>query len=383
MSSETSPARLERLNMDKNCESPPSALNLLSFVALKPGLEKGDCWPEISFIMITPTSWLCHYKTAQSKFLRIIYFMQYASSILMVRPARFGFNSQTAVSNTFQNKPGNLSPQAILAQARGEFDRFVMGLKAQKIEVVVVEDTDIPEKPDAVFPNNWVSFHPDGRVILYPMAVENRRLERRPDIIDMLKNQFDIRQVIDLSPEEGPGKILEGTGSIVFDHVNRIAYACLSPRTNRELLESVCQLLGYRPVVFHATDAQGVAIYHTNVMMSIGKGFAVVCQESITDGLKLSGLEIIDVSLSQMNQFACNVLQVANQDGQPFLVMSQTAESAFTPEQKRRLSQYAELLPVAIPTIETIGGGSARCMMAEIFCKRTHEVFELADGNRM
>jgi len=306
--------------------------------------------------------------------------MQYASSILMVRPARFGFNSQTAVSNVFQNKPGDLSPQAVLTQAREEFDRFVMGLKAEKIDVVVVEDTETPEKPDAVFPNNWVSFHPDGRVILYPMAVENRRLERRPDIIERLKEQFEIQEIIDLSLGE---KILEGTGSVVFDHVNRIAYACLSPRTDRDLLESLCQLLDYRPVVFHATDAQGVAIYHTNVMLSIGQGFAIVCQESMTDKLKLSGLEIIDVSLSQMNQFACNVLEVANEEARPFLVMSKTAEAAFTAKQKHTLSKYAEILPVDIPTIETIGGGSARCMMAEIFCKRTHEVFKLADGNRM
>jgi len=300
---------------------------------------------------------------------------QVASSILMIRPARFGFNRQTAVSNTFQNDPGDLSAEAILSKAQAEFDQFVLTLRSEKIDVVVVEDTEAPEKPDAVFPNNWVSFHPDGRVILYPMAVENRRWERRPEIIDLLKQQFDIRQITDLSPEEHQGKILEGTGSMVFDHINKIVYAGISPRTHPDLFESLAQSLDYHPILFHTTDA----IYHTNVMMSIGEGFVVICLESISNpeerqavkqALISSKLHIIEVSLSQMNRFACNILQVANQDGQLFLVMSQTAENAFTSEQKQALSEYAQIVSVAIPTIETIGGGSARCMMAEIFCNR-------------
>lgn len=303
--------------------------------------------------------------------------MQTTSHILMVRPASFGFNAQTAASNAFQNQIDTLSQAEIAEQAQAEFDGFVAKLRSKDIQVKVVADTSSPEKPDAIFPNNWVSFHADGRVFLYPMCTPNRRLERRTDIIEDLANSFSIKEIRDISPAENEGRILEGTGSMVLDHKHKIIYACLSPRTEATLLAEYGKEIGYEVVAFTSLDEKGGEVYHTNVVMCMGDGFAVICLDTIRDkaerekveaSLTNTGNDIVNISLAQMNQFAGNMLQVQNTTGKTFLVMSQTAYNALTPTQTTQLSKHTEILPVQIDTIETIGGGSARCMMAEIFC---------------
>lgn len=302
--------------------------------------------------------------------------MQLARNILLIRPTNFGYNAETADSNQFQSKSDNTDENVIKQKALVEFHRFAEILKSKGMNVLVSEDTNEPDKPDAVFPNNWVSFHADGTVILYPMCAVNRRSERRMDIIETLGQEFLIGKVVDLSHFEKENRFLEGTGSIVFDHVNKIAYACLSPRTDAALFDKVSQTLGYTPISFRAADANGRAVYHTNVMMCIGVGFAGICLESIedaeeketvTESLKRSGLKIIDIGFEQMNKFAGNMLAVFGQNGKAFLVQSQSAYDSLRKGQKSALEKYCELLPIPIPTIETIGGGSARCMMAEIF----------------
>lgn len=285
------------------------------------------------------------------------------------------FNEQTATSNAFQVKPSE-AQEIISQKVQREFDQFVHTLKNKGVNVLVFDDTPQPIKPDAVFPNNWVTFHENGTVILYPMCTPNRQHERRLDIIETLKKQFNVNEILDLSPYEQEGKFLEGTGSIVFDHDNKIAYACLSPRTDKWLFEKVCSHLNYTPISFFAHDQNGTEIYHTNVMMCIGKGFAVVCLESISDKTERDSLlqqlsssqhQIIDISFEQMHQFAGNMLEVKGNDEMRFLVMSQSAFKTLSEIQKEQLQRYCELLPMSIPTIETIGGGSARCMMAEVF----------------
>ncbi|MBD2715239.1 amidinotransferase [Hymenobacter sp. BT646] len=302
--------------------------------------------------------------------------MQSARTVMLVRPARFCFNPETAVSNHFQQAIAGLDESAIQARAFAEFDAMVSTLRGKGMRVLVVDDTPEPAKPDAVFPNNWGTFHPDGRVLLYPMCAPNRRPERRPDILEMLGREFVITQVHDLSGAEQEGRYLEGTGSIIFDHVHRVAYACLSARTDADLFGSVCAQLGYRPVAFRAQDAQGHAIYHTNVMLCVGARFAVLCLESITDpteraavtgSLEQTGHELVDISLAQVARFAGNMLTLQPAAGPELLAMSQSAYDALTASQRQTLSRYADLLPLAIPTIETIGGGSARCMLAEVF----------------
>ncbi|PJJ59871.1 citrulline utilization hydrolase CtlX [Hymenobacter chitinivorans] len=303
--------------------------------------------------------------------------MQSASTVLLVRPTSFGFNAETAASNHFQQPLTQLSPAQVQQQAFAEFDQAVATLRARGVRVLVEDDTPAPAKPDAVFPNNWGTFHPDGRVLLYPMCAPNRRAERRPDILARLGQQFAVTEIVDLSPHEQQGRFLEGTGSIIFDHEHRRAYAGLSARTDAGLFAEVAARLGYAPVAFHASDAQGQSIYHTNVMLCVGPAFAVICLESITDAaerarvvesLTTTGHEIIAISLAQVTRFAGNMLTVQPTAGPPeLLVMSQSAHDALTEEQRRRLSHYCELLPLSIPTIETIGGGSARCMLAEIF----------------
>jgi hypothetical protein len=297
--------------------------------------------------------------------------MQTTNNILLIRPANFGFNEETRASNVFQ-KELNEDAEAVRQKASLEFEAFVKRLKSHGVNVFVFDDTPSPAKTDAVFPNNWVSFHTNGTVVLYPMLSDNRRLERRRDIIESLKNKFDIKNVVDLSHYEKDDRFLEGTGSIVFDHVNKIAYAALSPRTNKKLFVHLCEQLDYLPVTFTAHDRDGAEIYHTNVMMCVGDRFAVVCLESITDEsvrvnvfdqLTSTGHEIVDITFEQMNSFAGNVLVVRKD----LLVMSQSAFDSLTNEQKFALEKYGKLLPLAIPTIETVGGGSARCMIAEIF----------------
>ncbi len=302
---------------------------------------------------------------------------QVTSNILLIRPANFGFNVETAVSNAFQQIV-DLSAGELRRKVNAEFENFSKTLSERGINVIVAEDTPHPVKPDAVFPNNWISFHACGTAVLYPMCTPNRRMERRKDVVEQLSRRFKIKDVIDFSEYEKENKFMEGTGSIVFDHEHKVAYACLSPRTNKEVLYKISEQLGYEPLCFTSQDQNGKEIYHTNVMMSIGPGFAVVCLDSVINPeerkalsgkLKSCGLEIIEINFLQVNNFAGNMLSVKDKKGSKLLVCSQRAADSLTNEQKKRIETYCELLAVPIPTIETIGGGSARCMMAEIFCE--------------
>jgi hypothetical protein len=291
----------------------------------------------------------------------------------MIRPVNFGFNEQTAGSNAFQNR--DVAQQQVQDKALKEFDNLVELLQDNGVEVIVVDDTKEPHTPDSIFPNNWVSFHSDGNVFLYPMMAENRRLERREDIIMDLEDEFKINHVIDLSRFEHENKFLEGTGSMVLDRENKIAYACISPRTDREVLDLFCKQTGYKEVSFHAFDEHQQAIYHTNVLMCIGSKFAVICLDCITDNsernevisiLKLTHKEIINISFQQMNHFAGNMLELKNKSGDSLLVMSQSAYQSLTEDQKAALGKYCKLIYADINTIESNGGGSARCMIAEV-----------------
>jgi hypothetical protein len=298
--------------------------------------------------------------------------MQTTNHILMIRPVDFKFNEQTAGNNMFQIASSDSDVQT---QALKEFDGFVDLLRKNDVDVTVVDDTLQPETPDSIFPNNWVSFHEDGSVYLYPMFSENRRLERRRDILDGLKENFEVNHISDLSFYEQQYAFLEGTGSMVLDRTNKIAYACLSVRTDEEVLNNFCMLTGYQPVPFQAVDGSNFPIYHTNVMMCIGDRFAVICLDSIrnpeeklnvTVSLKSSGKEIIEISLEQMNKFAGNMLQVANATGESLLVMSEQAYLSLNAEQITALEQYSRIIYAPLYTIEKNGGGSARCMLAEI-----------------
>jgi hypothetical protein len=291
----------------------------------------------------------------------------------MIRPVNFGFNEQTAGSNAFQNR--DAEQQQVQDKALAEFDSLVSTLRANGVEVIVIDDTPEPHTPDSIFPNNWVSFHQDGNVFLYPMMAENRRLERREDIIMQLEDEFKIKHIIDLSRFEHEHKFLEGTGSMVLDRENKIAYACLSPRTDKEVLDLFCEQSGYKPVLFHATDENGMAIYHTNVLMCIGSKFAVICLDSIADekekdefiaSLKSTHKEIVAISFAQMNQFAGNMLELKSKKGESLLVMSQNAYQSLKQDQKTVLEKYCKIVYADINTIESNGGGSARCMIAEV-----------------
>lgn len=291
----------------------------------------------------------------------------------MIRPINFGFNEQTAGSNAFQNR--NAEQQQVQDKALNEFDNLVSLLQDNGVEVIVVDDTYEPHTPDSIFPNNWVSFHQDGNVFLYPMMAENRRLERREDIIMQLEDEFQIKHIIDLSRFEHDHKFLEGTGSMVLDRENKIAYACISPRTDKEVLALFCEQTGYKEVSFYAFDQNHQAIYHTNVLMCIGSKFAVICLDSITDDnernavltiLKLTHKEIVNISFAQMNQFAGNMLELKNKSGESLLVMSQNAYQSLNADQKTALEKHCKLLYANINTIENNGGGSARCMIAEV-----------------
>ncbi|MBB1286167.1 amidinotransferase [Flavisolibacter sp. BT320] len=301
--------------------------------------------------------------------------MQATQSIFLVRPANFVYNKETALSNTFQNA---LTEELSIIQEKvnSEFNGFVQTLQASDVLVLVFEDTAHPVKPDAVFPNNWVSLHENGKVVLYPMCAKNRRTERRNEILEAIGEKFCISEVIDLSGYEKEGCFLEGTGSIVFDHQNKTAYACLSPRTDKELFLHVCLLLQYHPIYFYALDPEGKEIYHTNVMMCVADRFCVICLESITndvertmviDSLTNSGHEIVDISYEQMKNFAGNMLELRTSHDKNVLAMSANAYNSLYAAQKDRLEKYVKLLPLQVQTIETIGGGSVRCMIAEIF----------------
>ena len=304
--------------------------------------------------------------------------IQYTSNLMMVRPAGFQFNVETAVSNAFQKTLQGLSKEEIKTKAIEEFDAYVEKLQDYKINVLVIQDTAVPAKPDAIFPNNWISMHENGTVYLYPMCTENRRLEVRPEILDELKKKFVIREIIDLRASVNDNKFLEGTGSIIFDHIHKMAYACLSPRTDKDLFLQYCAQTGYEAVYFYSRDQQDNLVYHTNVMLTIADTFAVICLASIKDTaeqqmvkekLEKSGHEIIEITFEQMNAFAGNMLQVQNTDGKTYLVMSETALDSLKSEQIKQIEKHSSILSVEIPTIETIGGGSARCMLAEIYLK--------------
>jgi len=290
----------------------------------------------------------------------------------MIRPVDFKFNEQTAGNNKFQVASTESDVQA---QALKEFDGFVDLLRKNDVDVTVIDDTLQPETPDSIFPNNWVSFHEDGSVYLYPMFSENRRLERRKEILDELKGKFEVNHVSDLSFYEMQHAFLEGTGSMVLDRTNNIAYACLSVRTDEEVLNNFCMLTGYKAVAFQAVDHSNFPIYHTNVMMCIGDRFAVICLDSIrnqeerlavTVSLSSTGKEIIEITLDQMNHFAGNMLQVSNKSNERLLIMSEQAYLSLREDQITLLEQYCRIVYAPLYTIEKNGGGSARCMLAEI-----------------
>ena len=304
--------------------------------------------------------------------------MKATNNILLIRPANFNFNFETATSNVFQQL-SNESELETRQAAINEFDAFTKKIASKGVNVTVIEDSMFPPKPDAIFPNNWASFHADGKVILYPLCAPNRRSERRMDIIETLKEKFLVKEVIDLSYYEKENRFLESTGSIIFDRENKIAYACLSPRTDKNIFIEVCNLLQYKPIYFSAIDKNGQAIYHTNVMMCVGSRFCVICLESITEkqereticnSLINTGHQIIDISFEQTSNFAGNMLELSTGHQQNILVLSQTAYESLQNEQKAILESLVELVPISIKTIETIGGGSARCMIAEIFLDR-------------
>jgi len=291
----------------------------------------------------------------------------------MIRPIRFGFNAQTAGSNAFQQQ--GIDQQNVQQEALKEFDALVAKLRDNGVNVIVVDDTPDPHTPDSIFPNNWVSFHENGQVFLYPMQAKNRRLERREDIIRELEDNFYIEHIEDLSHFESKQQFLEGTGSMVLDRENKIAYACISPRTNPVVLGEFCEESGYSSIMFHAFDEQGKAIYHTNVLMCMGEKFVVICLDSVTDEeerallidtFNITGKEIADISLTQMNAFAGNMLELKNAKGEHILVMSASAYRSLTPQQISHLEKYCKLVYADLQTIESNGGGSARCMIAEV-----------------
>lgn len=291
----------------------------------------------------------------------------------MVRPVKFGYNTETAVTNAFQQSSG-LTPSEIQEKTLHEFEMLVQALRNEGVEVIVVDDTHEPHKPDSIFPNNWISFHESGHVMLYPMLAENRRRERRSDIIEKIKELRQLELLHDLSDHETTEKYLEGTGSIVFDYKNHIAYAVRSPRTHEELVEEVCAKLGYKPVVFSACDRHGQPVYHTNVVMCVGESFAVICLECIDkqerdrviSELKNTGKEIVDISFGQVEKFAGNMYELVNNQGKNLLLMSEQAKLSLTDDQVATLQKYCKIISSPLYTIELHGGGSARCMVADI-----------------
>jgi hypothetical protein len=302
-------------------------------------------------------------------------FSQAPTSVLMVRPKSFGFNPQTADTNVFQQNATD-EYESISENALAEFDKMVDLLRSNDIEVLVVEDTDQPQKPDAIFPNNWISFHHDGTIVLYPMLAENRRLERVNPVIETVKETYSISKTIDLTSYEAENKFLEGTGSVVFDYVNKIAYASRSSRTDERILKDLNERLGFESIVFDAVDEQGQTIYHTNVLMCIGTEFVIICldaiqddndQEKLLESFSNTGHKVIAISFEQLKLFAGNMMEVKARSGEHFVLLSQKAFHSLLPGQLDALSRFVEPIPVNIPTIETYGGGSVRCMVAGIF----------------
>lgn len=305
---------------------------------------------------------------------------QTTNSILMIRPVAFRMNEQTTVNNYYQKVAEGLLPATVNAKAQQEFDGLVEKLKAVGVAVIVVEDILDSDTPDSIFPNNWISFHENGDVVLYPMFAENRREERREEILDILEDKgFQIENIIDYTSAEEDGFFLEGTGSLVLDRVNEKAYCALSPRADEELFIEFCEDFDYAPVLFEAfqtVNEERKLIYHTNVMMSLGEKFAVICADAIDDkkerkmvleNLKANGKEVVLITEGQVNNFAGNILEVRGENDKSFLVMSTAAYQSLLPKQIAQLEKYATILSSDLDTIEAYGGGSARCMMAEIF----------------
>jgi hypothetical protein len=305
---------------------------------------------------------------------------QLPSAVVMVRPTHFGFNPETSETNVFQKENTELSRLEIQRRAKREFDLMAGRLRLAGASVYVVEDRETPASPDAVFPNNWTSSHADGTVVLYPMCSPLRRLERRKDVVQMLEEKgYRISRVLDLSHHETEGRYLEGTGSIVFDHVERCAYANLSPRTDPVVIQELCETIGYSRITFRALDQNGQEIYHTNVMMSIGDGFAVVCTESIRDSverrlvvesLEASHREIVAINYAQLRHFCANILQIKAGSG-TVIAMSTEACLAFDSAQRKIIEKYGRIVESPIPMIESVEGGSARCMLADVHLPRS------------
>lgn len=303
--------------------------------------------------------------------------MQTTDTVLMIEPIAFEYNKQTAKNNYFQEEQTDVNVQN---RALQEFLGFVEKLRSKGIRVITVKDTANPHSPDSIFPNNWVSFHEDGTVVLYPMFAPNRRVERRTWVLEAVqKAGFEIKKVDDISFHETDDRFLEGTGSMIFDHDNKIAYGSVSIRLDEGLFREFCEMYGFQPVVFHSYqsyEGERLPIYHTNVMMCVGDQFVVICLDSIDDEkerenviqtIKNSEKELIEITEAQLQQFAGNMLQVQNTDGNQFLIMSQNAYQSLTPEQIKQIEQYSEIIYSDLNTIETNGGGSARCMLAEVF----------------
>lgn len=305
--------------------------------------------------------------------------MQVTNTILMIRPINFRKNEQTAVNNYFQEDLA-IENAVINTRAQNEFDTFVEILRAKGVQVIVVQDTKEPDTPDSIFPNNWISFHADGTVGIYPMFAENRRNERREDILDTLEEMgFVIDSVMDYTAAEADNLFLEGTGSLLLDRVNKKAYCALSGRADEDLFIEFCEDFDYAPVLFTANqtvDGKRLPIYHTNVMMALGETFAIICLDTIDDKkerknlvehLKDTNKEIIAISEAQMHHFAGNMLQVLGADDKRYLVMSSAAYNSLKPDQIAMIEKHSEIIHSSLETIETCGGGSARCMMAEVF----------------
>ena len=305
---------------------------------------------------------------------------QITDTLLMVRPASFNANPETAVNNYFQREIEGLTGEALNNKAVEEFNSFVGKLRANGINVIVVDDDKANNTPDAVFPNNWVSFHADGSVVLYPMFAESRRRERREEVLEAVEaSGFKIDTITDYTAAEEEGVFLEGTGSLLLDRENNIAYCALSGRAHEDLLIEFCEDFEYTPVIFTANqtvDGQRLAIYHTNVMMALAENFAVICLDTIDDKkerknlvkhLKGSGKEIVEITEAQMHAFAGNMLQVKNTEGRKFMVMSKAAHDSLTAAQTAQIERHCPILSSSLTVIETCGGGSARCMMAEVF----------------
>lgn len=304
---------------------------------------------------------------------------QITSDILMIRPVNFNFNEETASNNYYQKVIEDLTPEQAQEQALKEFDMFVEKLRSKGINIIVIEDTSEPYTPDSVFPNNWISFHEDGLVGLYPMFAASRRGERRPDILDQLTSDFEIFDIIDFTEFEASSQYLEGTGSMILDRPNKIVYAALSERTSAQVLGEFCEKFDYTPISFIANqtvDGRRLPIYHTNVMMCVAEEFAIICAESIDNEVEKERVfntlidtnkEIIEITEEQVNHFAGNMMQARNKRGNKFLIMSTSAYQSLEADQIKKIENYCPIIHSPLDMIEACGGGSARCMMAEVF----------------